>query len=195
MTTDDTLTLYYYDELSADEKQKIDRALQADAVLAARYSSLRRELDGLEMPEEQSVPDHMMQRFHDTIERTARLESAKQPASKPSLHFVSFFWGAAVTAALVLGIGASIYLGEGEISETTPLVVDSGMTVVPASFTRGLQLHLRDSQFELARLSPYLSTALGDGRAANLPWMQELPDPMTSVPFQRTSSRASSLVT
>jgi anaerobic selenocysteine-containing dehydrogenase len=30
-------------------------------------------------------------------------------------------------------------------------------------------------------LHPYLSTALGDGRSANLPWMQEFPDPNTSV--------------
>jgi anaerobic selenocysteine-containing dehydrogenase len=30
-------------------------------------------------------------------------------------------------------------------------------------------------------LHPYLSTAMHDGRGANLPWMQELPDPNTSV--------------
>ena len=29
----------------------------------------------------------------------------------------------------------------------------------------------------------YLSTALHDGRGANLPWMQELPDPLTSVVY------------
>ncbi len=32
-------------------------------------------------------------------------------------------------------------------------------------------------------LHPYLSTALHDGRGANLPWMQELPDPLTSVVY------------
>ena len=32
-------------------------------------------------------------------------------------------------------------------------------------------------------LHPYLSTGLNDGRGANLPWMQELPDPMTSVVY------------
>lgn len=32
-------------------------------------------------------------------------------------------------------------------------------------------------------LQPYLSMALHDGSAANLPWMQELPDPMTSVVY------------
>ena len=30
-------------------------------------------------------------------------------------------------------------------------------------------------------LHPYLSTAMNDGRGANLPWMQEMPDPNTSV--------------
>jgi molybdopterin-containing oxidoreductase family iron-sulfur binding subunit len=32
-------------------------------------------------------------------------------------------------------------------------------------------------------LHPYLSTTLHDGSSANLPWMQELPDPMTSVVY------------
>jgi anaerobic selenocysteine-containing dehydrogenase len=32
-------------------------------------------------------------------------------------------------------------------------------------------------------LQPYVSTTLHDGRSANLPWMQELPDPMTSVVY------------
>tara|TARA_B110000116_G_scaffold167454_1_gene144705 strand:- start:571 stop:2850 length:2280 start_codon:yes stop_codon:yes gene_type:complete len=32
-------------------------------------------------------------------------------------------------------------------------------------------------------LHPYLSTTLYDGRGANLPWMQELPDPMTSIVY------------
>lgn len=32
-------------------------------------------------------------------------------------------------------------------------------------------------------LHPYLSTAMHDGRGANLPWMQELPDPITSVVY------------
>lgn len=30
---------------------------------------------------------------------------------------------------------------------------------------------------------PYLSQAFGDGRAANQPWMQELPDPLTSIVY------------
>ena len=32
-------------------------------------------------------------------------------------------------------------------------------------------------------LHPYLSNTMHDGRGANLPWMQELPDPMTSVVY------------
>jgi anaerobic selenocysteine-containing dehydrogenase len=32
-------------------------------------------------------------------------------------------------------------------------------------------------------LHPFLSTTLLDGRGANLPWLQELPDPMTSVVY------------
>ena len=32
-------------------------------------------------------------------------------------------------------------------------------------------------------LHPYLTNTMHDGRGANLPWMQELPDPMTSVVY------------
>jgi anaerobic selenocysteine-containing dehydrogenase len=32
-------------------------------------------------------------------------------------------------------------------------------------------------------LHPFLSTAMRDGRGANLPWMQELPDPITTVVY------------
>ncbi len=32
-------------------------------------------------------------------------------------------------------------------------------------------------------LHPYLSTAMYDGRGANLPWMQELPEPMTGIVY------------
>ena len=32
-------------------------------------------------------------------------------------------------------------------------------------------------------LHPYLSNTLHDGRGANLPWLQELPDPLTSVVY------------
>ena len=30
---------------------------------------------------------------------------------------------------------------------------------------------------------PYVSPAFGDGRGANLPWMQEMPDPLTSIVY------------
>jgi len=32
-------------------------------------------------------------------------------------------------------------------------------------------------------LQPYMATSMYDGRGANLPWMQELPDPMTSIVY------------
>ena len=32
-------------------------------------------------------------------------------------------------------------------------------------------------------MQPYLSLAFQDGRGANLPWLQELPDPLTSVVY------------
>ncbi|MCH7507406.1 MAG: molybdopterin-dependent oxidoreductase [Proteobacteria bacterium] len=40
-----------------------------------------------------------------------------------------------------------------------------------------------DSEVYPFVLHPYLSNAFYDGRGANLPWMQELPDPLTSVVY------------
>jgi anti-sigma factor RsiW len=41
---DETLTLYYYDELNAAERREVEAALAADAALAERYRVLREEL-------------------------------------------------------------------------------------------------------------------------------------------------------
>lgn len=67
---------------------------------------------------------------------------------------MSFAWGAAITAALAVGIGIGIIFSGGNTS--VPLV-DGGMAntpvvsdgVVPAAFTRGLQVHLRDTQEDI----------------------------------------------
>ena len=57
-----------------------------------------------------------------------------------------------------------------------------------AARDRGHQTSMRRSSPERADaypffLHPYLSDRLHDGRGANLPWMQELPDPLTSVVY------------
>jgi len=154
MINEDTLTLYYYDDgLSAAERRQVEDALKRDTALATRYKSLCAELQGWQLADEGKMPDHLLHNFHDTIDRAARLERNRGDERKPPLHFLSFFWGAAVTAAFALGIGATVYFSGDSNTELMNTVVNYGETTVPASFTRGLSLHLQDSRFELAKLS------------------------------------------
>lgn len=152
---DDILTLYFYDDgLSAAERHEVARALRSDAELAERYRRLCDELSALQAPDEESLAPDLVARLHASIERTAALERGAEPASQPRVHFLSFFWGAAVTAALAVGIGIGVWFGGGsgpDIPQPGELVVTSSGT--PDAFVRSLQVHFRDSRAELTDLS------------------------------------------
>ena len=165
---DEKLILYYYnDGLSGQERRQIEAALNEDADLAARYEHLRRQLSQLADIEDPPAPTDVVQRWHDSIDRAARMENnnVRQPGG--GFNFTSFFWGAAVTAALAIGIGIGVFfsgngIGTSVINDavvkttTTPDAIFPDAViraaVTPAAFTRGLQVHLRDSQREIARL-------------------------------------------
>lgn len=63
--------------------------------------------------------------------------------------------------------------GENTRADQAVTVDSSVIGVADPEFTGDGSLHLQ----------PFLSTAMHDGRGANLPWMQELPDPITSVVY------------
>lgn len=90
MISEETLTLYYYEDgLRGSERRAIEQALQADDVLAARYADLCRQLDGWRDLPEAAAPAHMVQRWHDTIERAAQLESQRAGGgARLALHVV-----------------------------------------------------------------------------------------------------------
>lgn len=155
---DEKLILYYYnDGLSGQERRQLEAALNNDAELAARYEDLRRQLSQFADVEDPPAPTDVVQRWHDSIDRAARMENNR--VQQPGIHFnfMSFFWGTAVTAALAIGIGIGVFFsGNGT---GTPVLIDAVVdtatipdAVIPAAFTRGLQVHLRDSQREIARL-------------------------------------------
>ena len=158
MINEETLTLYFYDDgLSDTERQQVEAALQSDADLAAAYSRLCRELEQWREPEADPAPAHLKQRWHDSIDKAARAEIKQAARPHAAFHWFSFAWGAAMTAVLVLGIGIGVYF-----SGNTPVIptIDNsangipviGEPATPVSFTRGLQLHLQDSQSEIAGL-------------------------------------------
>ena len=175
MINEDTLTLYYYDDgLSGEERRRIEAALQEDADLAERYRNLCLDLEQLRDTDTTAVPTHLLHRWHDSIDQAAREEKAN---SKPvrlaavnsgRWHLSPFVWGGAITAALTIGIAIGVYISSDTVSipdggVAVAVVTEEPSLATPASFTRGLQLHLQESQWEIARLpisSPIDNTTL-----------------------------------
>jgi hypothetical protein len=154
---DDDLILYYYDDgLSDAERRRIRDALESDASLRERYERLRADLAAFDAPHAAAVAPDMTARWHDAIDRAARLErqSAREPERR-AFHFLSFAWGSAVAATLVLGLG--FYLSRDRVTEPVPgsLVADSGPVAsrpAQGAFERGLQVHLQEARQELVGL-------------------------------------------
>lgn len=153
---DDTLTLYYYnDGLTTREREQVASALATDASIGTRYRELCAELESLIDPEPVSPPSDMVQRWHDSIDRVAGQQPAESP--RPVLHTWSFIWGAAITAALAIGIGIGMFIGGDD--ETTSLREEliAGLQNTyreeSTPFKRALQVHLRESEQGLASMS------------------------------------------
>jgi hypothetical protein len=154
---DEKLTLYYYnDGLSRDERQQVVNMLASEQDVAKRYQSICRQLDSLAEVEGATAPPDMVERWHESINRAARAAVVDSP--NPVLHTWSFIWGAAITAALAIGIGIGIYVSGDNASEV--IVPNTLITSSRNSnaFVRGLQVHLRESEQGLSA-TPFNSTA------------------------------------
>ncbi len=156
MINDDTLTLYFYnDGLTDDERKRVESALQSDTNLAARYEVLCRQLIAWNNVDTPPTPSHLLERWHDSIDRAARMETAVPDISRPGpFHFLSFAWGGALAATLALGVALGIFFsGDGAVptDDGTPVEVAQS-PLVAASFTRGLKVHLQESQWEITSL-------------------------------------------
>jgi hypothetical protein len=154
---EDTLILYYYDdELTEAERRDIASAISADPEVARRYQDVCRQLDELADAEALPAPAHVVERWHDAIDRAAQREAARAPPR--SFHFGSFFWGTAVAASLAVGIAIGVYMSGGEISVVDPdnSIADLNAPGPGASkaLSRGLLVHFQESRNQLAGLSP-----------------------------------------
>ena len=155
---DDTLILYYYnDGLGDRERRAVEIALKNDANLAARYADLRQQLKQWAEPDQVSASADMMQRWHDSIDQAAQREHRAQQAPTNHFNLISFAWGSTITAALAVGIGIGVYFSGGEPTAPSagpdiPFVQITTDTPVPGAFSRGLQVHLRDTQRDIAAM-------------------------------------------
>lgn len=162
---DDDLILYYYnDGLDDAERAAIEAALDDDPTLAARYRELRLSLERFDEMPAIRPPEQAVARWHRSIERAAAAERAARPTGR-AWHLPSFAWGA-VAAALIGAVAIGIYLDDrvpparpiaGTTPETQidsrPLNVTEIPAAMPASFSRGVQVHLRDSRQGIIRLA------------------------------------------
>jgi anti-sigma-K factor RskA len=154
---EDTLILYYFnDGLSDRERRQVETAISTDTAVSAQYKALCRQLNDCRETDDQAVPAHTLRRWHDSIDRAARQDQPSQQRPAGTFNFFSFAWGAAITAALAIGIGIGMYMAGGDTN--TPMIEvanvgPSAGNVVPASFTRGVRVHLQDAQQGLADLS------------------------------------------
>jgi len=108
-----------------------------------------REFDALRLDREIPAPSHMKQRWHDSIDLAAQQELREQRKASRSFNFMSFFWGAAVTTALAVGIGIGVMLsGDSVVIEPNTYVVQQQDN----SFNRVAQVHLRDTQDDIVNM-------------------------------------------
>ena len=149
---DETLTLYYYDELSAAERREVEAALAADAALAERYRLLREDLDGLMTSDTPSAPSHLVAQWHDSIDRAAATAPVTAPSPRRTFHFGSFFWGAAVAASLAIGIGIGVFVSGDGPSTGTLVATTSPSHETTSAFSRSLLVHFRDSRDRLSAI-------------------------------------------
>lgn len=167
---EEQLILYYYnDGLSTAERRRIAAALERDDQLAERYQALCRDLDGLTEAVDAIAPEGLAHRLQSTIDRAARLEAAEYAEARKSPRFATrmLAWGSALAAALAVGVGAGLWLGEG----TTP-VAPGVVEVIPATspewssaaFQRALGSHFRNGRLDLDSFRG--ESENGQGRAA-----------------------------
>jgi len=103
------------------------------------------------------APSHIKEQWHDAIDEASALERGRDQATTQQWHPTSFFWGMAVTAALAIGVGIGFFVSGDQVplpDSQSPFTTGMQLqpNVVPAPFTRGLQVHLRDSRQQLVGL-------------------------------------------
>ena len=107
------------------------------------------EFEALGLDREIKAPSHMKQRWHDAIDLAAQRELREQRKPSNSFSFMSFLFGAAITAALAVGIGIGFFMSDG------PATIEPDNYTVQErdnAFDRVMQVHLRETQNDIANM-------------------------------------------
>lgn len=103
------------------------------------------------------APPHLKQQWHDAIDSAAALERGRSQPARSPWHPASVFLGMAIAATLALGIGIGYFLAEDAAVDPMQNVQIAGVQepngAIPASLSRGLQVHFRDSRDQILGLN------------------------------------------
>jgi hypothetical protein len=151
--TEDTLTLYFFDDgLAAAERGVVEAALSADQELAERYRALCNELDALTDLPVPEAPVTLAPRLHAALDAAAEGPQTSQARSRPAFHLGSFFRGTAVAAALAVGIAIGFLVAPDATAPVSPPVAAVQTQDESTSLSRGLLVHFRDSRDAISAL-------------------------------------------
>lgn len=152
---DAQLLLYYYDDgLPPEEREAIRTAIERDALVAARYRRLEKDLAALAADRPVPLPEDLRQRLHATVDRAADLERGREGRRAPRAHWSSFLLGAGMAAALAAAIGLGLREPGMPVPAGGEPLADAVSEETPAgpAFARAMQVYFRDSSLELQGL-------------------------------------------
>jgi hypothetical protein len=99
------------------------------------------------------APTHVKQQWHDAIDSAAAIERGKTRSAVSPWHPASVFLGMAIAATLALGIGIGYFVADdgsnGHVQDVQVADTQAPVDGVPASLSRGVQVHFRDSREQL----------------------------------------------
>ena len=99
------------------------------------------------------APPHLKQQWHDAIDSAAAVERGKTRSAASPWHPASVFLGMAIAATQALGIGIGYFVADdgsnGHVQDVQVADTRAPVAGVPASLSRGVQVHFRDSREQL----------------------------------------------
>ncbi|MEM8683537.1 MAG: hypothetical protein AAGF72_08910 [Pseudomonadota bacterium] len=142
---DEKLMLYFYEDgLDAAERSAIRERLKTDVEYRGRYQRLCEDLQQLHTPDV-AAPESLKNRLHDLVEQSAQREQHSKRRRRFDL--TAFFFGVAVTAALVVGVGLGSLLDRPTATPASELM--TAQTVSTDTLKRGVQVHFAETRSRL----------------------------------------------
>lgn len=152
MINDETLVLYYGDELDEDERRVLALQLQSDPALAHRYTRLVADMDRLRNMPGPVAPTAATSAWHSALRVAATPVQAR-----PVQWWTPMLAAAAALGVLAIGIAIGMRVGDGpapapqiaERGEATPDTALPARLQASPAFSRGLASYMQSARVRL----------------------------------------------